>query len=288
MDTIRQEHEACDIKRDQRHFREVGIDVETPSQNHTDGEIHFSLNWQNLANHTQEWGDWFEGEVQSKEAQEIAMHLNSAAKKMVNTVAGGQADVVKNGGKLVGAFAKWVEPGSKCDQDAYVKCIQDKHNYDQVNHYTCNKDTRMCSRTSVYDPNSEVRPFHQLGHDLFKHCAKENDCKLTKKKSHEDKKAWKEAKHDFFRKDMRATKKAIDTMSDEIKEDVMGEMKSQKDNAKTVVKDFLTEAKERYTAWGCEPKCTERHTRHLWRLHGMKHCKCPATVTVSGDTSIIF
>jgi len=43
---------------------------------------------------------------------------------MVNDIAAGQVDVVKNAGKLAGAFARWAEPGSKCNGEALVKCLQ--------------------------------------------------------------------------------------------------------------------------------------------------------------------
>ena len=77
-------------------------------------------------------------------------------------------------------------------------------------------------------------------------------------------------------------------MAHEVQQDVMGEMMSQRANAMHIVQDFLTETRERYTAWGCDPECTDRHTRSLDRLDGMRHCNCPASITVSGDTSIIL
>tara|TARA_B110000285_G_scaffold53392_1_gene60828 strand:+ start:882 stop:1046 length:165 start_codon:yes stop_codon:yes gene_type:complete len=52
--------------------------------------------------------------------------------------------------------------------------------------------------------------------------------------------------------------------------------------------DFLSEARERYTAWGCDAKCTEHATRHLWNLMDMAKCHCPATITVSGDTRVLM
>jgi len=100
---------------------ENGIDVEQASSHH--GDISASINWQHLENYSHQWADWFEGEAQSKEAQEIAMHLNSAAKKMVNTVAGRQAAVVRNAGRMVHAFTQYAEPGSSCNADAFAKCL---------------------------------------------------------------------------------------------------------------------------------------------------------------------
>jgi hypothetical protein len=55
------------------------------------------------------------------------MHLNNAAKKMVNSIAGGQAAAVRNAGKLIGSYTKWLEPGSKCNADAFAKCLQEVH-----------------------------------------------------------------------------------------------------------------------------------------------------------------
>jgi len=83
-------------------------------------------------------------------------------------------------------------------------------------------------------------------------------------------------------------KHAVRKMAEEVHHDFLKEMRDQHDNVDKITKDFLKEAKERYTEWGCEPKCTERHTREFKHLHGMKHCKCPGAMTVSGDTSIIF
>jgi hypothetical protein len=77
-------------------------------------------------------------------------------------------------------------------------------------------------------------------------------------------------------------------MEVEVFHDYEKEMKDQHDNVQHLTKEFLEEAKKQYTKWGCEPRCTERHTKDIKRLMGMKHCKCPGTITVSGDTSIIF
>jgi hypothetical protein len=96
-----------------------------------------------------------------------------------------------------------------------------------------------------------------------------------------------EHKHELM-KDGERTGRAVEKMTHEIQQDVMGEMMSQRHNAETVVKDFLTEANKEYKAWGCEPKCVDDATRKLHRLHHIKHCDCPATVTISGDTSVIF
>lgn len=182
------------------------------------------------------------------------MHLNAAAKKMVNSIAGGQINAVKNGGKLIQAFTEWAEPGSNCKADEFTKCLQDNVKPGMLDH----------------------RDFQNA---FMGKCAQENDCQLmngTRAQETEGKK--------YFGR----THQAIMKMAQEVQQDVMGEMKSQKANAMTIAKAYLNEARERYIAWGCDPKCTTEHTQDFDGLMKMGHCDCPASITVSGDTSIIF
>jgi hypothetical protein len=51
---------------------------------------------------------------------------------------------------------------------------------------------------------------------------------------------------------------------------------------------FLGEARERYTAWGCEPKCTKDATESIEDMRQILNCKCPPSMTISGDTSQIY
>jgi len=53
---------------------------------------------------------------------------------MIDDVAGGQIAVVKNLGKLVGAFAQWAEPGSQCHAKAFVTCLQGEKNGFNLEH----------------------------------------------------------------------------------------------------------------------------------------------------------
>jgi len=178
---------------------------------------------------------------------------------MVNDIAAGQVDTVKNAGKLVGAFTRWVEPGCQCDSEALVKCLQGEG----VEH------------------GNPLDFHHDVRHTLKSRCAKDTGCHL--KGWREDRPYGKAINHDAHK-----IKHAVRKMAEEVHHDFQKEMKDQQDNIDHLTKEFLEEAKDRYTAWGCEPKCTERHTREFKRLHGMKHCKCPGAMTVSGDTSIIF
>jgi len=93
----------------------------------------------------------------------------------------------------------------------------------------------------------------------FKHafksdCAKKTDCEMKYKR---------QFKHNV-EKHAEKAERAFEQMADEVHDDLMKEMMSQVDNAHHVMKDFLGEARERYTAWGCDAKCTDEHTEHIW------------------------
>jgi len=102
--------------------KDYGIDIEKPDSDN--GKITATYDWKKVEQYQKKWDDWFRHESQEKETREIAEHLNTAAKRMVNDIAAGQVDVVKNAGKLVGAFTRWAEPGSHCKPEAFVTCLQ--------------------------------------------------------------------------------------------------------------------------------------------------------------------
>jgi hypothetical protein len=65
-------------------------------------------------------------------------------------------------------------------------------------------------------------------------------------------------------------------MFENLEEMIAREMKEQRDNAEKYSREFLRQAKEKYIAWGCEPKCTKSATRHILNIEQIKDCKCPA------------
>ena len=111
------------------------------------------------------------------------------------------------------------------------------------------------------------------------HCARQSSCAVMKGTRAQEETAEKYA---------HATQNALAQMAHEVQNDVMGEMRSQQANNMTVAKEFLDEANKRWKAWGCEPKCVDHSTRNFGHLDHIHHCKCPATLTITGDTSIIF
>ena len=100
----------------------MGVNVEKPDSNN--GEISVTYDWKKVEQYDKKWDDWFRHESREHATQEIAKHLNKAAKEMVNDIAAGQVKAVKNSAKLIGAFARWAEPGCECDADALVTCLQ--------------------------------------------------------------------------------------------------------------------------------------------------------------------
>lgn len=143
------------------------------------------------------------------------MHLNSAAKKMVNSIAGGQADIVRNGGHLVNAFTQWAEPGAACDSDAYVQCLANDKSNDMRYHCDWDKETQTKNCSKVYDPNAEIRPFDSMRSNLMGHCAEQTSCAVMNGTR---------AQEDTGKKYMQATQNAIAQMAHEVQNDVMGEM----------------------------------------------------------------
>jgi len=152
---------------------------------------------------------------------------------MVKDLAGGQIAVVKNAGKMVHAFTQWAEPGSSCDSKAFVTCLQGEKNPDFI------------------------KPMRDFQHAFKSDCAKKTDCEMR---------TWKENRPFALAvgKHAKKAERAFEHMADEMHDDLMKEMMSQVDNAHHVMKDFLGEARERYTAWGCDAKCTDEHTEHIW------------------------
>lgn len=169
---------------------------------------------------------------------------------MIDDVAAGQIAVVRSAGKLVYHFTQWAEPHDSCDAEAFVQCL--------------------------YGEN----PFRGGPMDIYEgHCAQQSGCEIhhpTMEQLH------------TVRNETRRTQRAIGHMAQEVAQSFVKEMRSQAQNAMRVSHHFLEEARERYTAWGCNAQCTREHTRSLGALGGMKWCQCPASITISGDTRVLF
>lgn len=119
---------------------------------------------------------------------------------MMNDVAGGQIAVVKNLGKLAGAFAQWAEPGSECDAEAFVTCLQGERD------------------GGAFNPKHEVR------HAFRGECAKHTDCEMQnwrERRPYEH-----EGKHDIHK-----AKHALKHMAREMEHDFEREMRDQRHNA---------------------------------------------------------
>ena len=178
---------------------------------------------------------------------------------MVNDIAAEQVDTVKHAAKFIDSLAHYLEPGCQCNADELVKCLQGEG----VKH------------------GNAMNINHDVRHTLKSQCAKDTGCHL---------KGWRENRpyHKAMHHEAKDMKHEVMHMAREVHHDFLKEMKDQHKNVDHITKDFLKEARERYTQWGCEPKCTEHHTRDFRKLHGMKHCKCPGAISISGDTKEIF
>jgi len=131
---------------------ELGIKIDKPDSNN--GEIEVTYDWRKVEKYAEQWDDWFRHESREPEVDEIARHLNRAAKKAVDIIAAGQINVVKNVGKLAHAFSQWAEPGDQCDSEAFAVCLQGVSNGESLMH--------------------EVR---HVGDDFHDKCARETDCR---------------------------------------------------------------------------------------------------------------
>jgi hypothetical protein len=150
--SIREEWHKCHtIHKAQKDY---GIDLKKPDSNN--GKVSVTVDWKKLGQYQEKWDDWFSHEGHEKETREVAKHLNKAAKKMVNDIAAGQVDTTKHAAKFIGAFTRWVEPGTQCDSDALVKCLQGEG----VGH------------------DSAMDIHHDVRHTLKSRCARDTGCHL--------------------------------------------------------------------------------------------------------------
>ena len=60
---------------------ELGIKIDKPDSNN--GEIEVTYDWRKVEKYAEQWDDWFRHESREPEVDEIARHLNRAAKKAV-------------------------------------------------------------------------------------------------------------------------------------------------------------------------------------------------------------
>jgi len=277
--------DECHEAREQKHFKEMGVHLEKPDSNN--GEVSVTYDWKKVEQYDKKWDDWFRHESRKPETREIAKHLNKAAKLMVNDIAAGQVAAVKNSAKLLGAYVRWIEPTSQCDAEALVTCLDTKGADKIASGMHCKegKYKRYCwtdQHWNTGDGGNPLNLHHDKRHVFYGECAKKTDCE-TRKHGRERREISHDGRHAAHK-----VKHALKHMEREVVHDFKKEMADQRANVKKVTGDFLKETRERYTAWGCEPRCTEHHTRHVWDLMGMKHCDCPDSITVSGDTSVIF
>lgn len=193
---LRDQVQACDTKRDIKRLKGMGLDVEKPDSKN--GEVSINYDWKKIEKYQKEEMHWFRHESKEHATQEIAKHLNKAAKLMVNDIAAGQVKAVKDSAKLIGAFARWAEPECNCDAHALVTCLQGEG----VKH------------------GNPFNFHHDKRHTLKSKCAKDTGCHL---KGWGKNRPYKKAvKHDEHKVDH-----AMKHMMKEVDHDFRKEMKDQ-------------------------------------------------------------
>jgi hypothetical protein len=224
----------------------TGVKVEKPTSHNGTWDI--NVNWKKAEEYNREWKDWFYHESKTPEAREMFKALNKLAEQMRDEMAARQMKITKTAVKTFGAFLKWIEPGTKCDADAFLICLRGHDDW--------------------------------LSEDVYAHhCAREFGCRPDLDNHHAER---------HVRHDLRALRKASRQLMDEMANSFKATAISQEANAKQLGKDYLEECRVRWTKWGCNKKCVDKATRSFRHLKDINDCHCPDYITVSGDTRDLF
>jgi len=102
-----------------------GIKVDKPDSNN--GTYTVTWDWKATEKYDKAWWKWYREEKHTPEVHELWHHIKHFGDVALKEIAAGQINVVKNLGKLIHAFTRNFEPGSNCDSEVLIKCLDDKH-----------------------------------------------------------------------------------------------------------------------------------------------------------------
>jgi len=88
------------------------------------GHVQATFNARDVAQYNEQWHNWMMHQARAPEAQQLAMHLNQAAKDAAFQMIAARNNIQRDAANNMYAYAKWLNPSANCNVKGYWNCMQ--------------------------------------------------------------------------------------------------------------------------------------------------------------------